>query len=36
MEPVKVQTLSSGDVYFASFRLARTKPVPDKIVPCNS
>jgi len=36
MEPVKVQTLSSGDVYFASFRLARSKPVPDKIVPCNS
>jgi ubiquinone/menaquinone biosynthesis C-methylase UbiE len=36
MEPVKVQTLSSGDVYFASFRLARAKPAPDKIVPCNS
>lgn len=36
MEPVKVQTLSSGDVYFASFRLARAKPAPDQIVPCNS
>lgn len=36
MEPVKVQTLSSGDVYFASFRLARAKPAPDQIVSCNS
>ena len=36
MEPVKFQTLSSGDVYFVSFRLGTPEPVPDKIVPCNS
>jgi ubiquinone/menaquinone biosynthesis C-methylase UbiE len=34
MEPVKSATLSSGDVYFMSFRIARPKPAPDKIVPC--
>ena len=36
MEPVKVRTLSSGEVYFASFRLARPKPAPEKIVACRS
>jgi len=36
MEPVKFKTLSSGDVYFASFRLARPKPPPEKIVPCKT
>ena len=36
MEPVKFKTLSSGEVYFASFRLARPKPAPEKIVPCKS
>jgi ubiquinone/menaquinone biosynthesis C-methylase UbiE len=36
MDEVKRQTLSSGDVYFASFRMARPKPNPDKIVPCSN
>jgi predicted methyltransferase len=36
MDEVKRQTLSSGDVYFASFRMARPKPNPDKIVPCTN
>jgi ubiquinone/menaquinone biosynthesis C-methylase UbiE len=36
MEPVKFQMLSSGEVYFASFRLARPKPAPDQIVPCKT
>jgi hypothetical protein len=34
MEPVKFKPLSGGEVYFMSFRLARPKPAPDKIVPC--
>jgi predicted methyltransferase len=34
MEPVKYRALSGGEVYFMSFRLARPKPAPDKIVPC--
>jgi predicted methyltransferase len=36
MEPVKFKMLSSGEVYFASFRLARPKPAPEAIVPCKS
>lgn len=34
MEQVKFKTLGNGEVYFASFRLARPKPAPEKIVPC--
>lgn len=34
MDEVTSKTLSSGDVYFASFRLARARPAPEKIVPC--
>ncbi len=34
MEQVQSQMLSSGDVYFASFRLARPKPNPENIIPC--
>jgi len=34
MEPGKSRTLSSGDVYFMSFRIVRGKPAPEKIVPC--
>lgn len=36
MQLVKFQPLSSGEVYFASFRLARPKPAPEQIVPCKS
>lgn len=36
MDLVQRRTLSSGDVYFAAFRLARDKPAPDKIEPCKS
>ena len=36
MEPVKMQMLSGGEVYFASFRLASPKPAPEKIAPCKS
>ena len=36
MELVKFQMLSSGEVYFASFRVARPKPAPEQIVPCKS
>jgi len=36
MDLVKQRTLSSGDVYFAAFQVARPKPAPDKIVPCKS
>lgn len=36
MDLAKERTLSSGDVYFAAFRLARPKPAPDQIVPCKS
>src|SRR4051812_16343207 len=35
MEPVKFQMLSSGEVYFESFRLAGPKPAPERIVACN-
>jgi hypothetical protein len=34
MDPVKYQTLTGGEVYFISFRIARPKPAPEKIVPC--
>jgi protein-L-isoaspartate O-methyltransferase len=34
MDPVKFQTLTGGEVYFMSFRIARPKPAPEKIVPC--
>ncbi|HWI87695.1 MAG TPA: methyltransferase domain-containing protein [Sphingomicrobium sp.] len=36
MEPLKFQTLTGGEVYFISFRLARPKPAPEQIVPCKS
>jgi SAM-dependent methyltransferase len=36
MEPVKMQVLSGGEVYFASFRLASPKPTPGEIAPCKS
>jgi predicted methyltransferase len=36
MEPVKFQTLTGGEVYFISFRIARPKPAPEQIVPCKS
>ena len=35
MDPVKFQMLTGGEVYFMSFRLARPKPAPEQIVPCN-
>jgi protein-L-isoaspartate O-methyltransferase len=34
MDPVKFQPLTGGEVYFMSFRIARPKPAPEKIVPC--
>lgn len=34
MEPVKFKVLSSGDDYFAAFRVARSKPSPGQIRPC--
>ena len=34
MDPVRFQTLTGGEVYFMSFRIARPKPAPEKIVPC--
>jgi predicted methyltransferase len=36
MDPVKFQTLTGGEVYFISFRIARPKPAPEQIVPCKS
>jgi protein-L-isoaspartate O-methyltransferase len=36
MDPVKFQTLTGGEVYFMSFRIARPKPAPEKIVPCGA
>jgi protein-L-isoaspartate O-methyltransferase len=36
MEPVKFEMLTGGEVYFASFRLARPKPAPERIIPCKS
>jgi predicted methyltransferase len=36
MEPAKSQMLSGGEVYFTAFRLARPKPAPDRIVPCQA
>lgn len=36
MDEVKQQTLSGGDVYFASFRVVRPKPGPQQIVPCKA
>jgi len=36
MEAVKFQTLTGGEVYFISFRIARPKPAPEQIVPCKS
>jgi len=35
MEPVKSTVLTGGDAYFIAFRLARPKPPPEKIRPCN-
>jgi protein-L-isoaspartate O-methyltransferase len=34
MDPVKYHPLTGGEVYFMSFRIARPKPAPEKIVPC--
>jgi predicted methyltransferase len=34
MDEVRFHMLSSGDTYFASFRVVRPKPAPEKIVPC--
>jgi len=36
LTPVKFSTLTGGDVYLMSFRVARERPAPDKIRPCNS
>jgi SAM-dependent methyltransferase len=36
MQPVKSRTLSGGEVYFTSFRLAQPKPAPEQIRPCKS
>jgi hypothetical protein len=36
MEPVRYRLLSSGDVYFMAFRLARPRPAPEAIQPCRS
>jgi predicted methyltransferase len=36
MEPMKSSVLSSGDVYFIAFRIARPRPEPDNIQPCKS
>jgi hypothetical protein len=31
---VKYSVLSGGEVYFTAFRIARSRPDPDKIQPC--
>ena len=36
LTPVKFSTLTGGDVYLMSFRVARERPAPDKIRPCNT
>jgi ubiquinone/menaquinone biosynthesis C-methylase UbiE len=36
LEPVKSTVLSSGEVYFIAFRIARPRPEPNKIQPCRS
>jgi SAM-dependent methyltransferase len=34
MEPVKLKTLTGGEVYLMAFRLARPRPAPERIEPC--
>ena len=34
LDPVKYSVLSGGEVYFTAFRIARSRPDPDKIQPC--
>ncbi len=36
LQPVKFSMLTGGDVYLMSFRVARPRPAPDKIKPCDS
>jgi protein-L-isoaspartate O-methyltransferase len=36
LDPVKFSVLTGGDVYFMAFRLARPRPAPEKIQPCNA
>jgi ubiquinone/menaquinone biosynthesis C-methylase UbiE len=36
LEPVKSRVLSSGEVYFIAFRIARPRPEPDQIQPCKN
>jgi predicted methyltransferase len=34
LDPVKYSVLSGGEVYFMAFRIARPRPDPDRIQPC--
>ena len=34
LEPVRFQTLTGSDAYYAAFRAARPRPAPDRIKPC--
>jgi len=36
LDPVKFSVLTGGDVYLMAFRLARPRPAPEKIRPCNA
>ncbi len=36
LDPVKFSVLAGGDVYLMAFRLARPRPAPEKIRPCNA
>lgn len=36
MEPVRFSMLTGGDAYYMAFRLARPRPAPEKIAPCNA
>jgi predicted methyltransferase len=36
MQPVKFTVLTGGDVYFMAFRLAGSRPAPERIKPCSA